>query len=108
MSPSSKLDKMFYKEILKYLAENSDKYSNLEVYSFGEEQFIENIATYKDLTHYHYSINSWMLSTISQKKGLLQENTIDQYLENITKKALNYDLIKLENNIQKVARHLSD
>lgn len=89
-----------YKEILKYLAKRSDEYSNLEIYSFGEEPFIDDIATYKDLTHYHYSINSWMLSSVSQKKGLLHENTIDQYIESITRKALDYDLIELENTIQ--------
>ena len=89
-----------YKEILKYLAKKSDEYSNLEIYSFGEEAFIDDIATYKDLTHYHYSINSWMLSSMSQKKGLLHEKTIDQYLESITRKALNFDLIELDNKIK--------
>ena len=88
-----------YKEILRYLAENSDKYSNLEVYSFGEEQFIDEIATYKDLSHYHYSINSWMLSAIEQKKGLLHKDSISEYLENITNKALNYNLIDLDERI---------
>lgn len=89
-----------YKEILKYLAKKSDEYSNLEIYSFGEEPFIDDIATYKDLTHYHYSINSWMLSSMSKKKGLLHEETIDQYIENITRKALDYDLIELDNKIK--------
>ena len=89
-----------YKEVLKYLAENSDMYSNLEVYSFGEEQFLDDIATYKDLTHYHYSINSWMLSAIEQKKGLLHKDSISEYLESITQKALKYDLIGLDDSIK--------
>ncbi|HEY9190675.1 MAG TPA: hypothetical protein VIM88_07385 [Sulfurovum sp.] len=89
-----------YKEILRYLAEKRDEYPNLEVYSFGEEQFIDDIATYKDLTHYHYSINSWMLSAIAQKKGLLHKDNISEYLESITQKALNYDLIGLDNSIK--------
>ncbi len=89
-----------YKKILRYLAEKSDKYSNLEIYSFGEEKFIDDIATYKDLNHYHYSINSWMLSAITQKKGLLHERNIDKYLEHITKKALDYNLVELHNSIQ--------
>ena len=89
-----------YKEVLKYLAANSDMYSNLEVYSFGEEQFLDDIATYKDLTHYHYSINSWMLSAIEQKKGLLHKDSISEYLESITQKALKYDLIGLDDSIK--------
>lgn len=89
-----------YKEILRYLAKCSDEYSNLEVYSFGEEGFIDDIATYKDLTHYHYSINSWMLSAMSQKKGLLHKDSIGEYLDTITYKALNYDLVELNNSIK--------
>lgn len=89
-----------YKEILRYLAEESDKYSNLEIYSFGEELFIDDIATYKDLTHYHYSINSWMLSALEQKKGLLHKDSINEYLKSITQKALDYDLIRLDNSIK--------
>ena len=89
-----------YKEILRYLATKSDEYTNLEIYSFGEEQFVDDIATYKDLSHYHYSINSWMLSAMTRKRGLLRENSIDKYLDTITQKALNYDLIGLDHNIQ--------
>lgn len=89
-----------YKEILRYLAEESDKYPNLEIYSFGEEPFLDDIAIYKDLTHYHYSINSWMLSAMEQKKGLLHKDSINEYLKSITEKALGYDLIGLDNSIK--------
>lgn len=89
-----------YKEVLRYLAKKSHEYSNLEVYSFGEEKFLDDIAIYKDLTHYHYSINSWMLSAISHNKGLLSTDTIDKYLNTITQKALNYDLIGFNDSIQ--------
>jgi len=88
-----------YKEILRYLAKNSDKYSNLEVYSFGEEKFVDKIATYKDLDHYHHSINSWMLSAIAEKNGLLHKKNVDLSLEYITDKALNFDLLDLDDNI---------
>ncbi len=89
-----------YKAILIYLARKSDEFSNLEVYSFGEEKFMDNIATYMDLGHYHPSINSWMLSQMTQKKGLLSEKSIDKYIEDITRKAMNYNLIELNNNIR--------
>jgi len=88
-----------YRAVLSYLAQKSDLYPNLEIYSFGEEPFMDNMATYKDLTHYHHSINSFMLSAIKQKKGLLRENSISLYVDNISKKALSFDLIKLNNEI---------
>ena len=89
-----------YKAVLRYIAKKSSAYPNLEVYSFGEEKFLDDIAMYKDLTHYHYSINSWMLSAIEQKRGLLDEDTIESYLETITNKALHYDLIGLDHSIK--------
>ena len=53
-----------YKESLKYLVFKSKKYKNLKVYGWGTENFVDNIANYKDLGHYEYKINSWMLKAI--------------------------------------------
>ncbi len=95
-----------YKAIMRYMAKKSDEYPNLEVYSFGEEKFMDNIAIYMDLGHYHPSINSWMLSQITQRKGLLSEQNINKYIIHITNKAMNYDLIELNCTIKNKLRVL--
>jgi hypothetical protein len=41
-----------------------------------------------------------MLSAIEQKKGLLHKDSISEYLESITQKALKYDLIGLDDSIK--------
>jgi len=89
-----------YKTSLKYIVLKSRTYKNLKVYGWGTEAFVDNIANYKDLRHYEYKINSWMLKAIKNKKGLLTEKNIDNYLNMITKKALNFNLIDIGDKIE--------
>ncbi len=88
-----------YKASIRYLVNKSNKYSNLKIYGWGNHSFIDDIANYKDLHHYEYKINSWMLGAISRKAGLLTTDNIEPYLDVFTEKALNYNLIELGNRI---------
>jgi hypothetical protein len=90
-----------YKTALTYLARQSDHYPNLEVFSFGSEVFLDHLKHYKDLLHYHYSINTWMLQAISQKRGLIKTSNVRTYLQNITHKALDYNLTSLHQTLEK-------
>lgn len=84
-----------YKESLKYLVLKSEKFPNIKIYGWGNHAFVDNIANYKDLNHYDYKINSWMLSAIKNQEGQLTANNIDNYLDIFTNKALKYDLSDL-------------
>jgi hypothetical protein len=88
-----------YKLSIQYLVSKSNKYSNLKIYAWGNHSFVDNIANYKDLHHYEYKINSWMLSAIKKEEGLLTVDNIDNYLTVFTKKALDYDLFELGDKI---------
>jgi len=90
-----------YKASIKYLVNKSKKYSNLKIYGWGNHSFVDNIANYKDLSHYEYKINSWMLDAIKREEGLLSVNNIDNYLDIFTQKALDYNLFELGNKIDK-------
>jgi len=81
-----------YKESLRYIVLESEKYTNMKIYGWGTESFVDDIANYKDLGHYEYKINSWMIGAIKNRRGLLSEKNIDNYLNQITQKALHYDL----------------
>jgi len=91
-----------YKAILSYLARQSDRYPNLEVYSFGEEAFLDNLALYKDMVHYDRSVNDWMTEAIAKKRGLLHGATVGKYLERISRKAESFDLIGLNRILRKL------
>jgi len=88
-----------YKTSLKYLVLKSKQYNNMKVYAWGTEKFIDEIANYKDLSHYEYKINSWMLDAIKETKGLLVEENVDEYLNVVTQKALKYNLFMFGDKI---------
>jgi hypothetical protein len=88
-----------HKAIVRYLAEESDKYENLNIYAFGDHEFVNEIKNYKDSKHYHYSINSWMLSAMHRDEGRLNGSNIDKYIEVITEENLNYDFVGLGKKI---------
>jgi len=89
-----------YKKSLKYLVSQTKKYKNIKVYGWGTEKFLDHISNYKDLRHYEYKINSWMLKAIKKQKGLLSMRNIDNYLKQISQKALHYDLLSLGTQIK--------
>jgi len=87
-----KADFKVYKESLRYIVSKSEAYKNLKVFAWGEEAFLDDIANYKDLKHYSYKLNSWMIYSIKDNYGLLNADNIESYLGIVTDKALNYDL----------------
>ena len=88
-----------YKLNIKYLVTKSNEYTNLKIYGWGNNAFLDNIANYRDLHHYEYKINSWMIDAIKKEEGLLTVNNVDNYLELFTTKAFNYNLFELEKKI---------
>jgi hypothetical protein len=88
-----------YKANTKYLVKQSELYSNLKIYGWGNHPFVDNIANYKDLHHYGHQINSWMLGAIKRDEGLLTIENIDSYLEIFTQKSLDYNLLDINNKI---------
>ncbi len=90
-----------HKAVIKYLAQESDKYKNLNIYAYGDHEFVNEIKNYKDPKHYHYSVNSWMLGAMLREEGLLSINNVAHYLETVEKKAVDYDLIDLGQKIDK-------
>ena len=81
-----------HKEIIRYMTEKSNQYKNLKIYGFENDDFLDDIANYKDLTHYHQSINSLMLSNFKNNIGLLTSENIESYIKISETKALNYNV----------------
>ena len=88
-----------HKEIIKYIAIESDNYPNLKIYAYSDQEFVDEIKKYKDPKHYHVSINAWILNAISKDIGRINSTNIDTYIETVTRKNKNYDLIKLGHEI---------
>lgn len=94
-----KSDFIKLKEAIHYLVEKSMDYPNLRIYGWGDKNFPSNIKLYKDLGHYHPSINSKMLIWIKENNGLLTSSNITEYLHIFEEKSLSYDLFEIEEKI---------
>lgn len=91
----------FEMKLVKFLVNESKKYSNLKIYGFNNLNFTDDIANYKDLTHYSEKINSLMLKMISNKKGLLTPQNVNNYIEKVSLKAKNFNIEPYVNQVQK-------
>ncbi len=89
-----------YLSTLRYIVSIASKYPNMYIYGWGTENFLDDLANYQDLSHYEYKINSWQLKAIKHKKGLLTQDNIDQYIQTITQKALQYNVVQFEKQFE--------
>jgi hypothetical protein len=90
---------------LRYLATLSEKYSNVAVYAFGDMDYSDKIENYKDLDHYSYEMNSYMLRSIESGAHLLNRDSIDAYIETFKRKAEEFPLEAFQNQVADAAAH---
>ncbi len=81
-----------WSRILKWTIAECDKLDNATIYGFDDLAYTDNIAHYKDPTHYWNDMNSLQLQSIAQGEHILTSNNIDSYLENMRTKIMRYDL----------------
>ncbi len=68
-------------ETKRYIFQKLNRYNNVKLFDFQVANNItHNLNNYKDLTHYHQKINTWMLEKIKQNQFLLTEENIEEYL----------------------------
>lgn len=86
--------KSFYNRALnlKWFVQELEKYPNAKIYGFDTLDYADNVANYKDFTHYNVDMNSLHLDSIKQGKHILDSNNIDSYLKAMEDKIKNYDL----------------
>ncbi|RLA77539.1 MAG: hypothetical protein DRG78_17215 [Epsilonproteobacteria bacterium] len=77
-------------ETKKYIFQKLHKYNNIKLFDFQVANNItHNLNNYKDMTHYHQKINTWMLEKIKQNQFLITKDNIEKYsieLKNQTNK----------------------
>lgn len=88
------------KKNIKFILSNINTYKNVKFYAWGNKDFTSNISLYKDLHHYHPSINTKMLFWMKGNNGLLTIDNVDKFFELWEEKLLNYDLFILEKRIK--------
>lgn len=72
------------------------KYKNVRIYDFQTAKKITfNLNNYKDITHYHQKINTWMLQQISQNNFLMKEENIKSDMRDFSNQIESYNFNKL-------------
>ena len=94
-----------HKAIIRYLAQKSSEYKNLKIYGFEDNDFLDDIANYKDLSHYHQSINSMMLNNFKNDIGLLTSDNVENYIKISEEKALNYNVFEIADKISEYLKN---
>ena len=90
---TKKRDFLVTKEVLRYLVEQSQIYKNLKIYAWGDTDYPDDIANYKDLTHYSHKFNSQMLEYLRDGVGLLTPQNFDKYYAKFERKSREFDLM---------------
>lgn len=93
-------DFLIHQEVIMYLVKQAEKYKNMSIYGFENEDFTAEISRYKDTGHYDEKINSLFIHAIVSGKNLLNKNNIKEYLSDCEEKAYNYDINALYNAFQ--------
>lgn len=87
-------------DVVRYLARKTSEYPNMFVYGFEDQDFLDDIANYKDYGHYDQKINQIILKSIASGNNRLTSESVETYLERSKNKALSYDLHKLAEQIK--------
>ena len=85
-----------YKEIIKLFVITLGPYPNVKIFGFEQENFLDEIANYKDLTHFHPDFNHKMLEWMHSGKNQLNQGNLDEYLLLITNKSDSYSFEEFE------------
>lgn len=81
-----------YLENLRFIVQDCARHPNISVFGFETEDFLDDIANYKDTSHYHQKFNSMMLQWMATGEHRLTPTNIETYIEQVTRRARDYPL----------------
>ena len=96
------------KVILKWLANETANLPNMKIYAFDDLNYADEIANYKDLTHYNVDMNSMQIDAIANGTHILTPENIDEYLQTMENKIKAYDLAPLIQEIKEWEKNQND
>ena len=69
-----------------------DGFENARVYWMYDNALVFDVANYKDLTHYHPSVNDMMVDMIAGRRGVVDSENIDAKISEFRRKLEHFDL----------------
>lgn len=93
-------DYQLHLERIRYVVNALKGYPNAKVYGFDHLDFTNDIANYKDPSHYHPCFNSDMLRWMKGGLHELTSTNVEAYLKTISELAENYDILSFGKKIK--------
>ena len=90
-----------YKEMLKIMTFEKEKYDNLKIYAFNDNKNFSKIEDFKDESHYRSKINYQILEAIVNNNHQINYNNLDNYIEKTYYNAIEFDFEKYQTIIKK-------
>lgn len=81
-----------FKTFLRWFSKELESYPNAKIYGFDDTDYADEIANYKDLTHYNIDMNSMQLDAIRDNTHRLTSENIEEYLKTMELKIQEYDV----------------
>lgn len=88
-----------YIGLLRSVIRDTEKHPNVKIFGFETKDFLDDVANYKDTSHYHQRINSEMLHWMKKGSHELTPSNIEPYIQEITARAANYPLKQIGTQI---------
>jgi len=86
--------------VVRHLAERASALPNLEVLGFEDQAFVDDIAWYKDTSHYGEDIDEMILAAMAAGTHRLTVDNVDAYLGQARALAMRFDLVGLGRRIE--------
>ena len=95
-------DFFLHQEVVRYLVDRTKGSRNVHLYGFEDQDFLDDLANYKDLSHYHHKFNSMFLDAIATGRHELTPENVEAYLRRCEQKAWDYDIPALNDEVQRL------
>ena len=93
-----------HQEVIRYLVNRTKDSKNIHIYGFEDMDFPNDIANYKDTSHYHQKFNSMFLDAIAAGEHELTPENVENYLKRCEQKAWDYDIPALNDEVQRLLK----
>lgn len=78
--------------VIRYLAVLSARLPNLHVFGYEDQDFLDDIARYKDMDHFDPAINTLIAHSIGQGTNRLTAMNVERYISEAKRRAMEYRL----------------
>lgn len=84
-----------HQEVIRYVVHRAEELGNVKVFGFEDCSFVDDIANYKDVSHYSPDINEYITGSLASGRHQLSVANVEAYLVRTEKLAREFDLNEL-------------